>query len=285
MLKTRSIWLKFATRRAYIDVMLTDAAGNAVELVWRGLIDTMPNKSNLGFADYVLMGNDGGAAGNGEAKKTSVDVAVGRQRTKLYADNLEKRFGRRPIIFLTNGYDTRIWIDQEQRLERVVSGIYAKRLKKFRSKMTMRAHLYNVRISDDIFPAAIAKEAIKAVLPALLTDAIVERLFWSWRRSGWSKRLFRLSMFWLKTAGLKIFSFWLIGTTWSRKRKGLSIISCLTCRLPIWSKIRTMAMPESFQHPDDDGAHRQKQGWRRRETIYRCDLIVVDEAHRMLQQI
>lgn len=29
-----------------------------------------------------------------------------------YADLLEKKFGRRPIIFLSNGFDTRIWNDR-----------------------------------------------------------------------------------------------------------------------------------------------------------------------------
>ena len=158
-----------ATRRAYIDVMLTDAGWERGKNWFDEFpIDTMPNKSNLGFADYVLMGDDGRPLAVIEAKKTSVDVAVGRQQAKLYADNLEKRFGRRPIIFLTNGYDTRIWIDQEQGYpERVVSGIYAKRdLEKEFNKMTMRAHLYNVRISDDISGRYYQKEAIKAVCEA-----------------------------------------------------------------------------------------------------------------------
>ena len=158
-----------STRRAYIDVMLTDAGWERGKNWFDEFpIDVMPNKSNLGFADYVLMGDDGRPLAVIEAKKTSVDVAVGRQQAKLYADNLEKRFGRRPIIFLTNGYDTRIWIDQEQGYpERVVSGIYAKRdLEKEFNKMTMRAHLNNVRISDDISGRYYQKEAIKEVCEA-----------------------------------------------------------------------------------------------------------------------
>lgn len=158
-----------STRRAYIDVMLTDAGWERGKNWFDEFaIDVMPNKSNLGFADYVLMGDDGRLLAVIEAKKTSVDVAVGRQQAKLYADNLEKRFGRRPIIFLTNGYDTRIWIDQEQGYpERAVSGIYAKRdLEKEFNKMTMRAHLHNARISDDISGRYYQKEAIKAVCEA-----------------------------------------------------------------------------------------------------------------------
>ena len=41
-------------------------------------------------------------------KRTCVDVAKGRQQAKLYADLLEKKYHRRPVIFLTNGFETRM---------------------------------------------------------------------------------------------------------------------------------------------------------------------------------
>lgn len=41
-------------------------------------------------------------------KRTCVDVAKGRQQAKLYADILEQKYHRRPVIFLTNGFETRI---------------------------------------------------------------------------------------------------------------------------------------------------------------------------------
>ena len=117
------------TRKAYIDVMLT-AGGweHGKNWVDEYEIEHMPNHAGKGFADYVLFGDDGRPLAVIEAKKTSVDVAKGRQQAKLYADDLERRFGRRPIIFLTNGYDTRIWVDQPGGYpERKVSGIYSKR--------------------------------------------------------------------------------------------------------------------------------------------------------------
>ena len=66
----------------------------------------MPNPSGLGYADYVLWGDDGKPLAVVEAKKTTVDPAVGRQQAKLYADCLEAMHGQRPIIFYTNGYET-----------------------------------------------------------------------------------------------------------------------------------------------------------------------------------
>ena len=85
----------------------------------------MPNESEVGYADYVLFGANGKPLAVLEAKRTCKDVAVGRQQAKLYADLLEKKFGQRPIIFLSNGFDTRIWNDRYYP-EHPVSGIYSK---------------------------------------------------------------------------------------------------------------------------------------------------------------
>ena len=71
-------------------------------------ISGIPNKSEVGYADYVLTGDDGRILAVIEAKRTCVDVAKGRQQAKLYADLIEQKQGRRPVVFLTNGFDTRI---------------------------------------------------------------------------------------------------------------------------------------------------------------------------------
>ena len=68
----------------------------------------MPNKSGSGFADYVLYDDAHRPLAVIEAKKTCADVASGRQQAELYADSLERQYGRRPVIFLTNGFETRI---------------------------------------------------------------------------------------------------------------------------------------------------------------------------------
>ena len=64
----------------------------------------MPNKSEVGYADYVLYDNSHRPLAVIEAKRTCVDVSKGRQQAKLYADLLEKQYNRRPCIFLTNGF-------------------------------------------------------------------------------------------------------------------------------------------------------------------------------------
>lgn len=117
---------EYKTRKIYIDSMLLDAGWtegkdwiNEVEL------SGMPNKSELGFADYVLYDDMHRPLAVIEAKRTCVDVSKGRQQAKLYADLLEEKYKRRPVVFLTNGFETRI-IDN-QYPERKVSVIYSKR--------------------------------------------------------------------------------------------------------------------------------------------------------------
>ncbi len=158
---------EYTTRKVYIDTMLIDA-GWVEGKDWYNEYELpgMPNKSEVGFADYVLFGDDGKPLAVIEAKRTCKDVAIGRQQAKLYADLLEQKFGRRPIIFLSNGFDTRIWNDKYYP-EHKVSGFYSKRdLEKEFNKLTMRTHLNNVRVDDNISGRYYQKEAIKAVCRA-----------------------------------------------------------------------------------------------------------------------
>ncbi len=152
------------TREAYIDNMLQDAGWiKGKNWVDEYLIDEMSNKAGVGKADYVLFGDDKLPLAVVEAKRTSNNLEEGRQQAKLYADYLEKKFGRRPIIFLTNGYETRIWNDQHYP-ERKVSFIYSRRdLEKEFNLMRDRKPLLGVQIDDNITNRYYQKEAIQAV--------------------------------------------------------------------------------------------------------------------------
>ncbi len=154
---------EYKTRKIYIDTMLTDAGWiegknwiNEVEL------PGMPNKSEVGYADYVLYDDAHRPLAVIEAKRTCVDVAKGRQQAKLYADILEKQYGRRPVIFLTNGFDTRI--DDGQYPERKVSMIYSKRdLEKWFNLQTMKTSLKNITVDKNIAGRYYQEGAVKAV--------------------------------------------------------------------------------------------------------------------------
>ena len=64
------------------------------------------------MCDYVLFGKDGLPLAVVEAKRTSKDPNIGRKQAVLYADCLERKFGRRPMMFTTNGFETYFWDDQ-----------------------------------------------------------------------------------------------------------------------------------------------------------------------------
>ncbi len=154
---------EYETRKIYIDYMLVDA-GWVEGKDWLNEVELpgMPNNSEVGYADYVLYGDDGKPLAVVEAKRTCKDVAVGRQQAKLYADILEKKYGRRPVIFLTNGFETRITDNLYP--ERKCACIYSKRdLEKLFNLQTMRTSLNNVNVAKNIAGRYYQEGAIKAV--------------------------------------------------------------------------------------------------------------------------
>lgn len=154
---------EYQTRKLYIDTMLEEAGWiEGKDWINEMKIPGMPNKSEVGYADYALYGDDGKVLAIIEAKRTCVDVAKGRQQAKLYADLLEKKQGRRPIIFLTNGFDTRI--QDSCYPERKVATIYSKRdLEKWFNLQTMKTSLSQVIINKKIANRYYQESAVKAV--------------------------------------------------------------------------------------------------------------------------
>ena len=153
---------EYKTRKLYIDTMLTDA-GWTEGKDWLNEVELpgMPNKSEVGYADYVLYGDDGRPLAVIEAKRTCVDVAKGRQQAKLYADLLEKKYHRRPVIFLTNGFETRITDNLYP--ERRCAAIYSKRdLEKLFNLQTMRTSLKNIMVDPKIAGRYYQEGAVKA---------------------------------------------------------------------------------------------------------------------------
>lgn len=154
---------EYNTRKLYIDAMLREA-GWIENKNWINEVELpgMPNKSEVGFADYVLYDDAHKPLAVIEAKKTCVDVSKGRQQAKLYADLLEKQYGRRPVVFLTNGFETRI-VDNAYP-ERRVATIYSKRdLEKLFNLRRMRTSLKNVHINKNIAGRYYQEAAVKAV--------------------------------------------------------------------------------------------------------------------------
>lgn len=155
---------EFLTRKKYIDLDLKLMGwvfgDDCLEEV---TVTGMPNDSESGAADYVLYGKNGLPLAVVEAKRTSVDPKIGLHQAKLYADCLEKQTGQRPIIFITNGFNTFIW-DDTSSPERKVSSVFARDdLERLINRRNNKKPLNLIDIDDKITDRYYQKEAIKAV--------------------------------------------------------------------------------------------------------------------------
>ena len=151
------------TRKMYIDFMLIDAGwkknSNWVDEV---KVPLRSSPSRYGYIDYVLYDDSQIPLAIIEAKKIGENIAKARYQAKQYADELEELYGRRPIIFISNGYETRI-IDG-QYPERVVSSIYSKNdLEKIFNLRSMRLDLKNITVDKYIAGRYYQIQAVKAV--------------------------------------------------------------------------------------------------------------------------
>lgn len=154
---------EYNTRKIYIDSLLQDAGWEEGRNWFNEVkVSDMPNSSGIGYVDYVLYDDAHKPLAVIEAKRTCVDVAKGRQQAILYANALEKKYRRRPVIFLTNGFETRI-VDNKYP-ERKVSNIYSKRdLEKLFSLQAMRTSLKNIVVNKKIAGRYYQEGAVKAV--------------------------------------------------------------------------------------------------------------------------
>ena len=170
----------------------------------------MPNEEGIGFVDYVLWGADGKPLGLVEAKRTRVDARKGQQQAKLYADCLEARFGQRPVIFYSNGYEHWIW-DDTRYPPRQIGGFYKRdELELLIQRRTAAsARLAETRSTGKIVERPYQHRAIRNVARSFETDgerkallvmatgsgktrtviALVDLLM----RAGWVKRVLFLA--------------------------------------------------------------------------------------------
>lgn len=152
------------TRRLIIDVMLREAGWNPHGPYVREYeVSGMPNRTGVGFCDYVLWSDAGLPLAVIEVKSTVNDAQKGKKQVSLYADLLEKQYGQRPILFYTNGYETWMW-DDTLYPPRQVASFYAKAdvewaIRKRMERKDTGAHHPNAAIAGRLYQI----EAIKRV--------------------------------------------------------------------------------------------------------------------------
>ncbi|MBQ1563729.1 DEAD/DEAH box helicase family protein, partial [Candidatus Saccharibacteria bacterium] len=116
-IKSPEFFTEAETRAAYIDMYLREAGWDV--LTQKGValpgkagieieVGNMPNNAGVGYCDYVLYDRAGKPLAVVEAKKTSKDPQIGRHQADLYAESLKEKFGYKPVIYYTNGYETHV---------------------------------------------------------------------------------------------------------------------------------------------------------------------------------
>ncbi|MBU5429713.1 DEAD/DEAH box helicase family protein [Kineothrix sp. MSJ-39] len=276
---------EYKTRKLYIDVMLMDAGWiqgkdwmNEVEL------QGMPNKSKVGYADYVLYDDMHRPLALIEAKRTCVDVSKGRQQAKLYADLLEKQCGRRPVIFLTNGFETHI-IDGRYP-ERKCAAIYSKRdLEKWFNLLSMRTSLRHVVVDKNIAGRYYQEAAIKAVCSNMDEKNRRKALLVMATGSGKTRTVIALCDVLLKAGWIKNILFLADRNSLvtQAKRSFVNLLPNLSCTNLVEEKENynahcVFSTYQTMMHcidtvNDDDG------------KLFTCghfDLVICDEAHRSI---
>lgn len=155
------------TRKDYIDLALMDAgwdltAANVKEYL-------LPSGKR---ADYVLWGDDGKPLAVVEAKRTMLDAQVGQGQGEGYANELEQQFGRRPIIFFTNGWTIWLWDDHPTLAyaPRTVDGFYRKdELERLISRRARKA-LHISSVNNSIIDRLYQTKALESVAEAFTKE-------------------------------------------------------------------------------------------------------------------
>lgn len=120
------------------------------------------------YSDYVLLGKDGKPLAVIEAKKTSVDAALGREQAKQYCYNIQStQGGDLPFCLYTNGHDIYFW-DLENYPPKKVFGFPTRDdLERYayirKARKQLAGELINTRIAGRNYQIA----AIRAVMEAV----------------------------------------------------------------------------------------------------------------------
>lgn len=165
------------TRRHLIDIDLKEAGwdplreGRELEYPVTGMPITADNPRGNGKVDYVLWDDNGKPLALVEAKRTAREPELGKHQAFLYANSLEKMHGQRPVIFYTNGYETKIWDDTFYSTPRRIYGFYTKdELQWMIQRRRTRKDIRNATVNRDIAGRPYQIEAIQRVNESFVTD-------------------------------------------------------------------------------------------------------------------
>lgn len=152
------------TRELIIDLLLKEAGWTLDEKQDREYpVTGLPTPSGKGKVDYVLWGDNGKPLAVVEAKRAMKSSQAGQEQARYYANALEAETGQRPLIFYTNGYETRLW-DDRRYPPRKVQGFYTQdELELLIQRRASRQALRGVGINDEIVGRPYQVRAIRRI--------------------------------------------------------------------------------------------------------------------------
>ena len=274
-----------ATRHYLIDVELKRAGWPLDKPRDREFaVSGMPNAKGIGSVDYVLWGDDGKPLAVVEAKKTTVDPAVGKQQAKLYADCLQQMYDRRPILFFTNGYATWLWDDLAYP-PRQVAGFYKKdELQRLIVRRSQQSKLDVAQIKDAIVERYYQKRAIGSIFTQF-TQARRKALLVMATGTGKTRTAIALVDV-LQRAG------WVKRALFLADRVSLvnQAVGAFKAHLPETSPVNLVTEKGSegrvsvCTYPTMLNLIDQTDGEAARFGVGHFDLVIIDEAHRSVYQ-
>jgi type I restriction enzyme, R subunit len=274
------------TRKAYIDLLLREAGwelnpGVNFEVEVAG----MANGQGKGFVDYVLWGDDGKPLMLVEAKRTTKSPMVGQQQAKLYADCLEQKYGQRPVICYSNGYEHWMWDDLADP-PRAVQGFYKKdELMLLVQRRSSRKKLAEAPVNGAIIERYYQTRAVRRVSASFEADHLRKALLVMATGSGKTRTVIAL-------ADLLMRCNWAKRVLFLADRVALvnQAVNAFKAHLPDSAPVNLVTDKATegrvfvSTYPTMMGLIDETFNGQRRFGVGHFDLVVIDEAHRSVYQ-
>ena len=160
--ETRKLYIDLMLKEAGWDVLSTEGTIQPSKACIEVEVEGIPNAEGIGYCDYVLFGSNGLPLAVIEAKRTSVSPIKGKHQAELYAECLEKRYGIKPVIYYSNGFETNI-IDGLGYPPRRLYAFHTENDLELLIQKRNRGDISDFNVKDSITDRHYQKMAIKAV--------------------------------------------------------------------------------------------------------------------------